>query len=209
MPGAVQKFCEACRDTCWIGDHIGSRDMKSVCRRAFNAVEQYALGRRGRPRFKGIGRIHSIEGKSNDAVIRYRPGPVPVVHYAGLVLPPMLDRKDRRGWQAEALAAPAKYVSLVRRRIKGRARWFCQLVPRGEEPLLREPVNDVVGLDIGPSTIAAVSNADAILERFCPEVEEPWLRRIQHAMDRSRRATNPENYSPDGAIRKGPNCGGA
>ena len=80
----------------------------------------------------------------------------------------------------------AKYVRLVRRRIKGRARWFCQLVQREEEPLLREPVNDVVGLDIGSSTIAAVSNADVILERFCPGVEErnksgafsaPWIAR--------------------------------
>ncbi|MDR2984312.1 MAG: hypothetical protein LBV34_05675 [Nocardiopsaceae bacterium] len=204
-PGEIQKFCESCRDGCWIGDHLGSHDTQSTSLRAFRAVQQYAFGRRGRPRFKAYRQLHSIEAKSNDAVIRYRAGPLPAVHYAGLVLPLRLDRKDKRGWQAAALEAPTKYVRLVRRTIKGRARWFCQLVQQGAAPLVRAPVAGVVGLDIGPSTIAAVSGADAILERFCPEVEEPRreIRRIQRAMDRSRRASNPDNYNPNGTIRKG------
>jgi putative transposase len=172
-PGGIQQFCESCRDACWIGDHLGSHDTQTTSLRAFRAVEQYAFGARGRPRFKGKGRLHSIAGKA-DAVIRYRAEPVPTVHDAGLVLPLRLDRKNRRGWQAEALAAPTKYLRLLRRTIKGRARWFCQLVQQGAAPLLRPPAEGVVGPDIGPSAIAAVSGEDAILERFCPEVEEPW-----------------------------------
>jgi putative transposase len=95
--------------------------------------------------------------------------------------------------------------ALVRRIINGRARWNCQLIQHGAAPLLRQPVGGVVGLDIGPSAIAAVSSQDAILEQFRPEVEEPWqeIRRIQRAMERSRRATNAENYHPDGTVRKG------
>ena len=202
--GVIQKSAEACRDACWIGNHIGSHDTQTTSLRAFRAVQQYAFGTRGRPRFKGYGRLRSIEGKS-DAVIRYRTEPIPAVHYAGLVLPLMLDRKDKRVWQAAALAAPTKYVRLVQRKIRGRDRWFCQLVQEGEAPQLREPAAGIVGLDIGPSTIAAVSSDDAILEKFCPEIEEPWkeVRRIQRAMDRSRRATNPENYNPNGTIKKG------
>jgi hypothetical protein len=38
--------------------------------RAFRAAEQYAFGKRGRPRFKSLNRLNSIEGKA-DAVIRY------------------------------------------------------------------------------------------------------------------------------------------
>jgi hypothetical protein len=61
---------------------------------------------------------------------------------------------------------------------------------------LHETAEGVVGLDIGPSTIAVVSTEDAALEGFCPSVIEPWKdsRRILHAMDRSRRATNPGNF---------------
>ena len=48
-----------------------------------------------------------------------------------------------------------------------------------------------------------MSDEDAILERS--DVEEPWreIRRLQRALDRSRRATNPEHFSADGTVRTG------
>jgi hypothetical protein len=63
----------------------------------------------------------------------------------------------------------------------------------------------VVGLDIGPSNIAAVGQTEAIFEQFCPSVVEPWkeTRRLQRAMDRSRRATNPECFNEDGTWKTG------
>jgi putative transposase len=50
----------------------------------------------------------------------------------------------------------------------------------------------VVGLDIGPGNIAAGGQTDAICEQFCPSIVQPWkeLRRIERAMDRSKRANN-------------------
>ena len=158
----------------------------------------------GRPRFKSLNRLNSIEGKA-DAVIRYRAEPVPAVHYSGLVLPLMLDPKDKRDWQREALAARTKYVRIIRREIKGRVRWFCQLVQEGLPPATHTTKDGTVGLDIGPSSIAAVSSDDAILEQLCPSVVEPWndCRRIQRAMDRSRRATNLDNFDAKGRAIKG------
>jgi hypothetical protein len=63
-----------------------------------------------------------------------------------------------------------------------------------------------VGIDIGPSTIAVVGEQGATLDTFAPGVEQPWaaIRVLQRRLDRSRRATNPDNYKPDGTIRKGP-----
>jgi hypothetical protein len=45
----------------------------------------------------------------------------------------------------------------------------------------------------------------AFQERFCPTVEQPWreLRRLERAMDRSRRATNPGNFDRRGRAKKG------
>src|SRR6202048_4539266 len=99
----IEKHALSCRNACWIGDHLGSHDTQTTSLRAFRAAEQYAFGKRGRPRFKSLNRLNSIEGKA-DAVIRYRDEPVPAVHYSGLVLPLMLDPKDKRDWQREALA---------------------------------------------------------------------------------------------------------
>ena len=211
---ALQKTAERCRDACWIGDHVMSHDTQTTSLRAFRAAEAYAYGQRGRPRFKAKHRgLRSIEGKG-DAVITLRGTAVePAVHYGGLVLPLKLKTRDPYGWQAQALAAPTKYVRLVRRIEKGHERWYAQLVQEGLPPVkltqdgkAKHPVGTgIVGADLGPSAIAVVGDQEAFLEPFCSTV--PRLiaeqRKIQRAMDRSRRATNPEAFKPDGTYKAG------
>ena len=66
--GVLQKGAEGCQDTCWIREHlVDSHDTQTTSLRAFRAVQQYAFGRRGRPRFKGQGRLNSVEGKDDAA----------------------------------------------------------------------------------------------------------------------------------------------
>jgi transposase len=62
-----------------------------------------------------------------------------------------------------------------------------------------------VGLDIGPSTIAIVGDGIAQLKEFGEELEfdAAHIRRLQRRMDRSRRATNPNNYNVNGTVKKG------
>ncbi|UWZ79790.1 hypothetical protein L9S41_19270 [Geoalkalibacter halelectricus] len=45
----------------------------------------------------------------------------------------------------------------------------------------------------------------AALVGFCPTITQPWqeVRRLQRALDRSRRATNPHCFGPDGTWKKG------
>ncbi|VVM05598.1 hypothetical protein [Methylacidimicrobium tartarophylax] len=201
---SLQKFAESCRNACSIRDHLGSHDTQTASLRAFRAVQAYAFGIRGRPRFKPASRFHSVEGKG-DAVIRFRKEPVLAIHWAGLVLPLRLDPKDKRGWQRIALEARTKYVRVVRRTIRGKTRWYGQLVQQGVAPQVRPVGEDVVGYDLGPSTVAFVSETDASLENLCPEVEQPWkqTRRILRSMDRSRRSTNPGNYDTEGRVKRG------
>jgi hypothetical protein len=68
------------------------------------------------------------------------------------------------------------------------------------------PGDAVVGLDIGPSTLAAVDDEGARLERFCDELKGKHRqdRTGVRQLDRRRRATNPSNDNEDGTIEKGP-----
>jgi putative transposase len=59
----------------------------------------------------------------------------------------------------------------------------------------------LVGLGLGPSTIAAVSATYGIWEPFYKEPSKE-IRRLQRAMDRSRRATNPAALNPDSTSRR-------
>ncbi|WKB34751.1 hypothetical protein QS257_12545 [Terrilactibacillus sp. S3-3] len=65
--------------------------------------------------------------------------------------------------------------------------------------------NNRVGLDVGTSTIAIVSKEHVELRELAPEInhDEQELRRIEQAMDRSKRATNPHHFNPNGMIKRG------
>jgi transposase len=95
----------------------------------------------------------------------------------------------------------------LRRKLGGHNRFYAQLICAGQ-PYRKDkhPLgHGVVGVDIGPSTIARVSATEAKLEHFCDELEDKHkiLRRLQRKLDRSRRANNPHNYNADGTCKKG------
>ena len=74
------------------------------------------------------------------------------MEWSGLILVPRFDRKDQHGVQSLAFQSPVKYVRLVRRNLKGRTRWFAQLVCSGTPKWKEVHVlgNEKVGLDLNP-----------------------------------------------------------
>src|SRR5262249_14767619 len=146
-----------------------------------------------RVRFIGRYQLDSVEGKTNTSGIRWCGDHVA---WKGLVLPARLDPRDQV--LAHGLACPVKYVRLVRRKLGQRNRFFAQLVCQGTPYRKPQPQvgSGVVGLDLGPSTIAVVGEHAALLQPFCPEVapDTPALRRLERHLDRQRRANNPANY---------------
>lgn len=186
----------------WLGEHLDSLTLQTVASRAYRAVNEYALGKRGKPRFKGKGQFDSVEGKNNSSGILWRENRV---KWSGLELEAIISSSDPV--TAHGLSCPIKFVRLVRRKLNGRNRFYVQLINQGQP--YRKPHHQlgqgVVGLDIGPSTIAVVSEQDAFLEPFCPELadKQAEIRRLQRKLDRQRRAGNPQNYNPDGTPKKG------
>lgn len=201
---ALHSFAGKTAKSCWIGDHLDVNTIQKIATRAWKAIEQYAYGKRGRPRFKRKGTLTSVEGKSNTAGIRWKEGKV---YWSGLVLSPIFDAKDKHGVEAHALSCKTKYLRLVKRTIAGKTRWFVQLVQEGDALQKKKNVatDAITGIDIGPSTIAAVGDTEAFLSQFCDEVIQPWkqIKIEQRSQDRSRRSTNPGNYNPDGIVIKG------
>jgi putative transposase len=188
---------------CWIGEHLDIHVIQKLATRAFRAVQQYGFGKRGRPRFKSRNQMDTVEGKSNASGIRWREL---CVEWLGLKLEAIIIRDDPV--VAHGLAARVKYVRLVRRKINGRNRFYVQLICEGrpyQKPKNRLGEGDV-GIDVGPSTVAAVGEREAFLAQFCAELgpRQREIRRLQRKIDRQRRANNPNNYHPDGTIKRGP-----
>lgn len=197
----LHSYAQQFTDT-WLGEHLDSLTMQALASRAFKAVQQHAFGRRGRPRFKGYNQLDSVQGKNNISGIRWK---ADRVEWKGLQLDAIINEHDPV--VAHGLSHRVKYVRLVRRKLNGRPRFYVQLVCEGQpyQKPKNKPGEGYVGLDLGPSTIAAVSEDAAFLTLFCGELDDHHreMRRLQRQLDRQRRANNPENYHADGTVRGG------
>ena len=186
----------------WLGQHLDSLTIQKVTTRAFRATKEYAFGKRGKPRFKGKRGLQSVEGKNNTSGIRFSKG---ILRWLGLQMGVRIKQGDIV--QEYGLMQRVKYCRILQKTIRGCVRWFVQLVLEGTpwSKLKNKPGEHIVGLDLGPSTIAIVDDQEARLIRFCDEVQDKSkdIRKLQRAMDRSRRANNPDNYNANGTIKKG------
>ena len=109
--------------------------------------------------------------------------PIPVVHWDGLMLPLMLDLRTSQA--GDRGAGGAHEIRSGHPPDHQRAQPV--VLPTGAGRLGAVHTRDkqgVVGLDIGPSSIAAVAASDAVLEQFCPSVVDHWkdIRRTTSVM---------------------------
>ena len=74
----------------WIGGHLGAHEVQTLATRAYRAANTYLLGQHGRPRFKGAGRLHSVEALLGAGrLLRHSSHAVrPLAAARGLRLPP-------------------------------------------------------------------------------------------------------------------------
>jgi hypothetical protein len=186
----------------WLGEHLDSHVIQKLATRAYGAANRLLVGQAKRVRFKGKAQLDSVEGKTNAAGLRWC---VDHLEWSGLVVQALLDPKDLV--VIHGLSCPVKYVRLVRRKVGLRHRFYAQLVCAGRPyRKARHPLGQgIVGLDLGPSTIAVVAEHEALPQPFCPEVTPNWrkLRRLERQLDRQRRANNPDHYDERGRVKKG------
>ena len=108
------------------------------------------------------------------------------------------------------------YATLVPKIIRGKYRIYLHLMIEGKaKPKYDKYGNPrhkygkgIIGADIGTQTVAYTSNTEVGLKNLSErgnsiETSERKERLLHRAMDRSRRATNPQNYNDDGTIKKG------
>ena len=188
----------------WVGvNRLDSLTIQKIATRAFRAVQDYHFNAKGKPRYKGKGSFDSVEGKTNTSGIRWQ-AETQTVAWLGLRLPAIIAPTDKV--IAHGLTSRVKFVRIVRRKLNRRVRFCAQLVCEGHpyQKAKNTLGQGVTGIDIGPSTLAVVTEAAATLEKFCEELEpiQPAICKLQRKLDRQRRAGDPQNYNKDGTIKK-------
>ncbi|HLZ81583.1 MAG TPA: transposase, partial [Ktedonobacteraceae bacterium] len=204
----------------WIADHIDFMMAQTLATRAYHAVNRVCLGQAKNVRFKSKRRgLDSVENKWNKSGMRFLLQPPDKGNQGWLLwrkdlIPALIDWHDPV--VHHGLRHPIKYARLVRRKafspkahgadVEG-YHYYVQLVLEGKPYQKKKHTvgTDVIGLDVGPSTIAIVSQGGkAQLLSFCEELQPDarTKRRLQRQLDRQRRANNPQNYDEQGRIKK-------
>lgn len=177
---------------------IGARISQNIAKRAFQAVEAWRTGQRGKPRFKGFRGLHSIEDNSLDSNLRLKDH---TVHYLGLALPLLYNPKDPIHYHG--MSSKIKYIRMVQRNFNGRLRYFAQLISEGTPWIKGKNAarEGVVGLDIGPQTIAIVApeHQHVQLKVFADELKplKKKKQQLQRKLSRQLRSANPSAFEQD------------
>ncbi len=204
----------------WIAEHLDAVLAQTLATRAYQALNRVCVGEARRVRFKSRGRgLSSIENKRNDTGLRFvlqkpEEGNQGYLIWKEDQVPALIDWEDEV--VTYGLARRIKYARLVQHKASSpQAQGADALGFRYSVQLALEGVayhkpkhtigHDIIGADLGPSTIALVPRVgEASLSVFCSELapDEQGIRRLQRKMDRQRRAANPDHYDEQGRIKK-------
>ncbi len=221
---AAQSFASGLRRS-WVRDHLPAQETQNLGVRAFDAVRQWQLGRKGKPRFKPVSRgLHSLSAKDGHGALRPKTNEsgrlVGLQWGAGFVIPiAPAAQSGRRGKEQqaelaeiEALIAAGKVLStrIVRTVINGRDTYRMQLVVDGHPARRRQVGDGRVSFDLGPSEIAvAVERSDGTWAGWVQPLADrigldtARLRRAQRHLDRQHRAGSPSCFNDDGTHQSG------
>ena len=188
----------------YFNEKLGSHECQKIATRAFKATEKLRHHQADKVKFKSKYDSFSIEGKSSGSKLHCCDDLS--VNYGKYKYKLKVKRNDT--YAQLALMDTVKYVRIYPKTIKNKRRWFVQLILKGTPPGKNRQYGEsskVQGIDIGTSTIAVVSNDKTEMIELAPNCKEDEhkIKVLSRKLDRSRRATNPDNYNNDGTITKG------
>ena len=196
-------------------DNIGSSvAVHGIAPQVWQAFDRLFYGNGKAVHFKKRDDIKSLRGysdskKSGGVEIMFRGT---YIEWKGLKLPIKTDPNN--AYETDMLTRKVKYCRICKQPGKYKTHWYVQLMLEGKPTVKKAPDTGkelhpigkgAVGIDIGPQTIAYAAQKECGLLELADRVEniEHQKLLLQRKLDRSRRATNPDNYNEDGTIRRG------
>ena len=192
----IQRYAKVPRK--FIGKILNSAIVQNIASIAFDAVKKIQYRKAKKVKFKKKGEI-SLEGKSNETGLIFDIKTMKLK--LGKKLFCNLKSIDER--QKKCFKNRIKFCRVLKRYIRGKKRYFLQIVFEGTPETDFQIGEGEVGLDIGTSTAAISSDNEVKLLKLSEtEQEARKIRILQRNLDRKRRMANPDNYDEKGRIKK-------
>ena len=192
----IQKYAKVPRE--FIGKILNSAIVQNIASTAFDAVKKIQYKKAKKVKFKKKGEI-SLEGKNNKTGLIFDIRTMKLK--LGKKLSCNLKTIDER--QRNCFKNRIKFCRVLKRYIRGRKRYFLQIVFEGIPETDFQLGEGEVGLDIGTSTVAISSDDEVKLLKLSEtEQEARKIRILQRSLERKRRTANPDNYDENGKVKK-------
>lgn len=186
----------------------------TIAKPAWVAFEDLLFGSGRKVSFKKKDEINVISNGVNTCGLIYRDGYVLwKKHHKDYLKMKVRFDKDNT-YEEEMMSHRVKYCRIVRKWIKNKYQYYVQIVLECQPVIkinqetgeIKHPLGKGrVGLYVGPKMLAYSSATEVGIVELADKVDdiEDEKRQLLRHMDRSRRATNPDNYNEDGTIRRG------
>ena len=189
-------------------ENIDSFTAQKIATELWKSYDDFFYGNGKKVYYKRYGELNSLEGKSNTSGIRFKDD---TILWNGLEIPVVIDYDNY--YEYQAIQSQICYNRIVRKYVRNKYKYYVQIVFKGNPPLkvdietgeIKHYIgNGDVGLDIGTRTIAISSQSDVKILELADRIQniENQKQKLLRKMDRSRRATNPDNYNEDGTIKR-------
>lgn len=189
-------------------DNIDSRTARKIASALWRSYDKLFFGNGKKVYFKRYGELNSLEGSSGQTGLRIVNN---ILVWNGLKIPVVIDYDNY--YECRAMQCDICYNRIVRKYVRNKYKFYVQVTFKGNPPTKVDvETGEVkhcigsgdVGLDIGTRTIAISSQSDVKILELADRIQniEDQKRTILRRMDRSRRATNPDNYNENGTIKK-------
>ena len=189
-------------------DNIDSFTAQKIATQLWKSYDKLFHGNGNKIYYKRHGELNALEGKSNRTGIRFKDN---TILWNGLKIPVVIDYDN--DYEYQAMQSKICYNRIIRKYIRNKYKYYVQIVFKGNPPIkLIAETGEIkhymgtgdVGLDIGTRTIAISSQSDVKILELADRIQniEDQKKKLLRKIDRSRRATNPENYNEDGTIKK-------
>lgn len=196
---SLEKYLNRCRKK--FRKYIDADTCCSIAQTAWKAVDSYLYKNGKKIHFKNDYGFDSVSSKTNKQGIIFREN---AIKWLDLKIPVFIRNNDNYAKKC-LLEHRIKLCRIKRKWYKHNYRYYAELVLEGKPPLKnRHSSNGEVGIDIGTSTIAAVSRYGVLFKELGEEAQyiSKEISRLNRKSDRQRRANNPQNYNKNGTIRK-------
>lgn len=132
---------DICKDTTkyrqYFKEHTDSPVIQNLANEVWQAVDNLIHGHAGQARFKQPGQMKSLSGKTNRSSIKLR-GECLV--WKGLEIP--IRKKKNSSYEEQALAQEIRYCRIKKTMIRGKDRYFLDIVLKGKIPLKQTSMPD-------------------------------------------------------------------